>query len=105
MGESGMPNFHHRAGDADRDLSWIDREIAERRILTAPLLFPPGEGNAHSHSAFTLLSAIVERVTDMSYQDFLKDNFFDPVGMTVTGPFGVTLGHPIERFASLNVIR
>ncbi|MFN8179260.1 MAG: serine hydrolase [bacterium] len=83
---SGLPNFHHIVGvDADPDLSWIDRETAIRRILGASLLFAPGQGEAHSHSAWVLLAAIVEIVSGRSYGDFLRENFFVPAGMTSTG--------------------
>lgn len=85
-GASGLPNFHHVNGvDADKDLSWIDRDEAVRRILGQPLLFAPGEGNAHSHSAWVLLAAIVEIVSKQSYGEFLQKNFFEPAGMTRTG--------------------
>lgn len=99
-GTSGLPNFHHIASDRDRDLGVIERETAEERILSARLLFPPGEGNAHSHSAFTLLAALVERASGTTYLDFLQTNFFDPAGMTATGATGDDLGHPLERFST-----
>ncbi len=83
---SGLPDFHHIAGiDADPDLSWIDRDTAVKRILAATLLFPPGQGEAHSHSAWVLLAAIVEIVSKQPYGDFLHQNFFEPAGMTRTG--------------------
>jgi CubicO group peptidase (beta-lactamase class C family) len=85
-GRSGLPNFHHIAGvDADPDLSWIDRESAIERILGASLLFPPGQDEAHSHSAWVLLAAIVEMVAKQPYGAFLREYFFDPAGMTRTG--------------------
>jgi CubicO group peptidase (beta-lactamase class C family) len=85
-GASGLPNFHHVSGvDADPDLSWIDRDEAIRRILAADLLFPPGQGDAHSHSAWVLLAALVEIVSTQSYGDFLREHFFVPAGMTRTG--------------------
>jgi CubicO group peptidase (beta-lactamase class C family) len=85
-GGSGLPDFHHVAGiDADPDLSWIDRDTAVQRILGASLLFPPGEGEAHSHSAWVLLAAIVEIVSKQGYADFLREHFFGPAGMTRTG--------------------
>ena len=99
-GSSGLPNYHHRQGvDADFDLSWIDRATAESRILSQHLLFAPGEGQAHSHSAFVLLAAVVERVSGQSYAAFLQTRFFDPIGLRSTGFFGDDLGHPSTRFA------
>ncbi len=82
---SGLPDFHHVDTDADKDLSWIDRETAIKRILGATLLFPPGQGEAHSHSAWVLLAAIVEIVSKQSYETYLRANFFEPAGMTRTG--------------------
>lgn len=85
-GRSGLPDFHHVRGvDEDADLSWIDREEAIRRILGQPLRFQPGEGQAHSHSAWVLLAAIVELASGEAYGDFLRRAFFEPAGMTRTG--------------------
>ena len=99
-GESGLPNFHHIPGeDADYDLSWIDRETAVRRILDRELLFAPGEGRSHSHSAFVLLAAIVEIASGTSYGDFLESRFFAPAGMERTGFYGSDLGLDEREFA------
>jgi CubicO group peptidase (beta-lactamase class C family) len=85
-GKSGLPDFHHIVGvDANPDLTWIDRDTAIRRILASTLLFPPGQGEAHSHSAWVLLAAIVEIVSKQSYGEFLRDQFFVPASMTRTG--------------------
>ncbi|NNE69069.1 MAG: beta-lactamase family protein [Rhodothermales bacterium] len=92
-GESGLPNYHHINTDRDADLTWISRDEAVSRILTQELLFPPGQGEAHSHSAWTLLAAIVERVSGTPYPEFLQTHFFDPAGMEHTGFYG-----PTDRF-------
>ncbi|HEY6554374.1 MAG TPA: serine hydrolase domain-containing protein [Vicinamibacteria bacterium] len=85
-GRSGLPDFHHVEGkDEDPDLTWIDRAEALRRILGQDLLFPPGEGRAHSHSAWVMLAAVVELVAKQGYGDFLREHFFVPAGMTRTG--------------------
>ncbi len=98
--QSGLPNFHHTAADQDWDLTWIDRAEAERRILARDLLFEPGTDVAPSHSAFGLLAAIVERASGQTYEGFLREHFFEPAGMTRTGPYGDDLGHPLEAFAT-----
>jgi CubicO group peptidase (beta-lactamase class C family) len=85
-GRSGLPNFHHIPGtDADPDLTWIDRPTAIKRILDRALLFPPGEGRAHSHSAWVLLAAVVEIASGQPYGEFLQQHFFARAGMTRTG--------------------
>jgi len=99
-GRSGLPNFHHDPErDDDYDLTYIDRDEAVRRILSAPLLFPPGEGESHSHSAFGLLAAVIEIVSGQSYADFLQQRFFDPIGMKHTGFYGRQSGFAAEQFA------
>lgn len=110
-GRSGLPNFHHVVGvDADPDLSWIDRETAIRRILAQDLSFPPGQGQAHSHSAWVLLAALVEIASKQSYGEFLQQHFFGPAGMTRTGLHeddrftddDFALGYEAQSFGSRN---
>jgi CubicO group peptidase (beta-lactamase class C family) len=98
-GQSGLPDFHHLGTDRDRDLDWIDRGEAESRILNQPLLFTPGSDRSHSHSAFVLLAALIERVSGESYGTFLKTRFFDPAGIVRTGMYGDLGGHDASDFA------
>lgn len=96
-GASGLPDFHDRPTDGDPDHHWIDRDEAVRRILAAELLFAPGTGRRHSHSAWGLLAAILEIASEQSYADFLRENFFEPLGMEDTGFNGDPV--PAERLA------
>lgn len=98
-GQSGLPDFHHNDNDRDRDLDWIDRNEAEKRIFSQPLLFKPGSDRSHSHSAFVLLAALIERVSGESYASFLKTRFFDPAGIERTGMYGDLEGHNASEFA------
>lgn len=98
-GTSGLPNFHARDGDADKDLSWIDHDAAISRILAQPLLFAPGSDRSPSHSAFGLLAAVVQVVSGQDYGAFLQRVLFDPAGMRRTGFYGQTLGLPDTAFA------
>lgn len=98
-GQSGLPDFFDVDGDWNPDLQWISREEAEQRLLNIPLLFEPGSDRQHSHAAFGLLAAIIERVSGMDYYNFLNTNFFDPAEMTRTGEYGSTLGYSFDEFA------
>ncbi|QLC25236.1 beta-lactamase family protein [Parasphingopyxis algicola] len=99
-GRSGLPDFPANDRDWDADLGWIDRTEFERRTLAIPLLFAPGEGEAHSHWAFGMLAAIVERVSGQGYSGFLRENFFDPAGMERTGDYGESRGLTMADFAA-----
>ena len=88
-GRSGLPDFHDLPReDWDPDLAWIDRPTALRRIFSQPLLFPPGTGNAHSHSAFGVLAAVIEVVSGTTYRDFVRTEILTPLGMSRTGFYG-----------------
>lgn len=87
-GRSGLPDFHDIPSDRDPDHAWIDRAEAVRRILGQKLLFKPGEGQEHSHSAWGLLAAIIEIASGQSYPDFTREHLFKPAGMNDTGFFG-----------------
>lgn len=92
-GASGLQNFHDVPEDRDPDHSWIDRAEAVRRILGGELLFAPGEGEEHSHSAWGLLAAIVEIASGESYAEFTREHLFTPAGMRATGFFGEPVPH------------
>lgn len=47
-----------------------------------PLEFPPGEKWSYNNSAYVLLGAIVEKVSGKSYEDFVEQEVFAPLGMT-----------------------
>ena len=87
-GRSGLRNFHDVPSDGEKDHSWIDRDEAVRRILSQQLLFPPGKGREHSHSAWGLLAAILEIASGQSYEQFTREQLFKPAGMKDTGFFG-----------------
>ena len=49
-----------------------------------PLYFPPGEAIRYSNSNYVLLAAIIERISGMTYADFMAKRMFDPLGMEST---------------------
>lgn len=48
------------------------------------LLFDPGTNWSYSNSGFMLMAYIVEKVSGMSFNDFLKEKIFHPLGMNDT---------------------
>ena len=43
--------------------------------------FAPGERFSYSNSGYVLLGAIIEKVSDQSYEEFVQKNIFDRLGM------------------------
>lgn len=96
-GASGLRDFHDLPSDRDPDHSWIDRDEAVRRIFAQELLFAPGTGEAHSHSAWGVLAAVVEIAGGRSYRDYTREHIYEPAGMVDTGFNGDPV--PAERLA------
>ena len=50
-----------------------------------PLDFVPGEKMSYSNSGYLVLGHVIERVTGASYEKFVTDNIFTPLGMKDSG--------------------
>jgi len=55
------------------------------RFRDLPLEFAPGERFAYSNSGYILLSAIIEKVSGQTYEQFVRDSLFTPLGMVDSG--------------------
>jgi len=55
------------------------------RFKDRPLDFAPGERMSYSNSGYIVLGAIIEKVSGMSYAQFMQENLFAPLGMKDTG--------------------
>ena len=49
------------------------------------LLFEPGKSWTYSNTSYSLLTLIIERVSGLSYEDYLYKYLFKPANMTHTG--------------------
>ena len=75
-----------------RGNEWANRDpyssVEQALALFAgdPLEHRPGEKYLYSTHAYTLAARLVERVSGVSFPQYLMDNIFRPAGMTSTGP-------------------
>jgi CubicO group peptidase (beta-lactamase class C family)/uncharacterized protein YneR len=51
-------------------------------ISSQPMEFAPGTKWAYNNSGYFLLGYIIEKITGKTYQEYLQENFFTPLGMT-----------------------
>lgn len=63
-------------------------------IFSRPLLFTPGTKFAYSNINYILLSYVVEAVSGQSYESFIRQNIFEPLGMTHSGFLNEVPDHP-----------
>jgi CubicO group peptidase (beta-lactamase class C family) len=55
------------------------------RFRDKPLDFEPGEKWNYSNSGYVLLSYLIEKITGDSYEKFVRENIFTPLGMKDSG--------------------
>lgn len=84
---SGIPNYYRAIIDPSKMGPDEAENIAaiKKALLAEELNFEPGDDYEYSNSNFFLLADIVEQVSGVSYHEFLRKNFFEPLEMTHTG--------------------
>jgi CubicO group peptidase (beta-lactamase class C family) len=80
---SGLPGYPPGLSDL---YSKRDRTLAEGVLAVSqqPLQFEPGSKWAYCNSGMDTLGRIIEVVSGQSYESFLKQRVFDPLGMVDT---------------------
>jgi len=84
---SGIPDTTDlpKPDSREWELSGFTPAMLFDRMRSMPLDFEPGAKFKYSNTGYILLGWIVERASGQSYRDFLKENFFDPLGMAGSG--------------------
>jgi CubicO group peptidase (beta-lactamase class C family) len=82
---AGIANFTSlpEYGSAKVRPTTVDATVATLR--DRQLDFGPGEQMSYSNSGYLVLGSIIEKVSGQSYEKFLADNFFTPLGMKDSG--------------------
>ena len=69
--------------------NYVRKSMKPREIIDLfkdrELTFEPGSRWAYSNSGYIVLGAIIEKITGKPYEQVLKENIFDPAGMTDSG--------------------
>lgn len=73
------------------DNPWGDRQLADNdkdllELISKQISFsnPPGIAYEYSNLGFALLGKIITTVSGMQYQEYIKKNIFEPLGMKTT---------------------
>jgi D-alanyl-D-alanine carboxypeptidase len=87
--------LHHSAGVADIFGEQFSATTKDRFRSNADYykfvsglrpLFAPGARRQYCNGCYIVLGAIIERVSGISYEQYMQENIFKPAGMTLTGP-------------------
>ncbi|MBX9599912.1 MAG: beta-lactamase family protein [Bryobacteraceae bacterium] len=63
------------------ELAGTDRDVFVESAKRAPIESEPGVVYRYTNAGYSLLAAIIERASGVSYEDYLRQNIFGPAGM------------------------
>src|SRR5262245_1597080 len=96
---SGIPDYLNDVpaseGLASKPLSELLQTLAAK-----PLRFSPGEDWSYCNTGFRMLAAIVSKQTGKPYQEYLREQFLSPLGLTATrrGSHGLVVRNRVSGY-------
>ncbi len=90
---SGVPDYFDESVMDEYEELWVDYPNYKIRhnsdllplFISKPMMYPKGEKFQYNNSGYVLLAMIIEKVTGMYFDQYLKENLFDVCGMKSTG--------------------
>ena len=83
---SGIPEY---VSALENPLDALSSQMSADEVMELfrdkPLDFIPGEMFSYTNSGYVLLGLLIEELSGLSYEQFLRDRLFQPVGMASTG--------------------
>src|SRR5262249_10550373 len=80
----------HQSGVGQLDAPELLRNCSStadlvERLKGVPPLFAPGTGGGYSNEGYLLLAAVIEKASGLTYESFLREDIFTPLGMSNYG--------------------
>ena len=90
---SGVPDYFDENVMDEYEQLWTDYPNYKIRhnsdllplFIKKPMMYPKGEKFQYNNSGYVLLAMVIEKVTGMDFDQYLKENIFDRCGMESTG--------------------
>lgn len=90
---SGVPDYFDESVMDEYEELWVDYPNYKIRhnsdllplFINKPMMYPKGEKFQYNNSGYVLLAMIIEKVTGMYFDEYLKKNIFDVCNMKSTG--------------------
>jgi CubicO group peptidase (beta-lactamase class C family) len=82
---SGIRSYTDKPDFIGKVTTPVEPDELIKSFQNDPYDFDPGKKWHYDNSGYFLLGCIVEKVSGQAYGDFLRRNFFTPLGMTNTG--------------------
>jgi CubicO group peptidase (beta-lactamase class C family) len=81
---SGIPSYTNRYGGQLNRLT-LEADSLVIKYCSDSLEFEPGSQFRYNNSGYAILGAIIEHVSEKSYQQVLQEKIFEPLGMKNSG--------------------
>lgn len=90
---SGIPDYFDESVMSEYEELWVDfpnYKIRSNRdllplFINKPMMYPHGSRFQYNNTGFVMLAMAIEKITGISFDEFLKENVFAPCGMKHTG--------------------
>ncbi|GHU75513.1 serine hydrolase [Spirochaetia bacterium] len=90
---SGIPDYFDESIMNEYAELWIDFPNYKIRrsldllplFINKPMMYPAGEKFQYNNTGFVVLDLIIEKITGLLFDEYLKENVFEPSGMINTG--------------------
>lgn len=90
---SGVPDYFDETVMNEYEDLWIDYPNYKIRhnhdllplFINKPMMYPKGEKFQYNNSGYVLLAMIIEKVTEVYFDQYLQTNVFEPCNMKSTG--------------------
>lgn len=90
---SGVPDYFDESIMDEYEELWVDYPNYKIRhnsdllplFISKPMMYPKGEKFQYNNSGYVLLAMIIEKVTGMYFDQYLKENVFDVCNIKSTG--------------------
>lgn len=77
--------FHEFLENDGGDYEKIETKDFLNRAFLEPLSFSPGTKAVYTNVGMSILAIIIEQVSELSYEDFLQKNLYEPAGIKTMG--------------------
>lgn len=75
----------HTSGISDDAATYVPGTPDKMIFKDKPLNFQPGEKWSYVNMGFLVLGYLIEKISGQTYEEFLKENIFQPLGMNDSG--------------------
>jgi len=77
--------FHEFLQNDGGDYEKVEKEMFLKRAFAEPLAFQPGTKAVYTNIGMSVLAIIIEQVSGMEYEQYLRKNLFEPAGIKGIG--------------------